>query len=181
MRRVAGVAGVVVLVLCACRDQRSSPSDRGAGLETAELTAEQRASAYAVAINGAFTLQPALVLLLNPAVLPRRRDAAPSDTLSPEVVRRLQARGVIQGTCTATAPSPRSAPICQARAAGYEIQFSDIFRIARDTIQLYLRAERYRASRDTLSYQPPLEFEQRYTLARSPEGWVEARKERLSR
>ncbi|HEX6815684.1 MAG TPA: hypothetical protein VF102_08435 [Gemmatimonadaceae bacterium] len=174
-------AGVAVLIAACSGDRGSSPNDRGAGLEVASLTAEQQAAAYAAALGGAFDLGPSLVLLLDPALLPRRRDAAPSDTLPAVVVRALTSRGVIQGSCTVAAASPRGTPICAAQSAGYKVQFSPVFRLHRDTVQVYLVAERYRPKSDTAGYQPPLQFEQRYALVRSGQRWRVARTERLTR
>jgi hypothetical protein len=175
------VGGSLVMLGAACGGEPpSSPSDRGYGLETASRSIDQRAAAYAAALRGAFDVGPGLVLLLNPAILPRSREAAPRDTLPPGVARALRGLGVVQGTCTATAPSPRVAPICPGAAAGYEVQFSDLYRLGRDTVQLFLTVERYRPARDTTGYQPPLRFEERYALARSGDGWSVVRQERLA-
>jgi len=170
------------MLVAACSGERGhgSPNDRGAGLEAAHLSAEQQASAYASALSGAFDLGPSLVLLLDPALLPRRRSDQPSDTLPAGVVRALSARGVVQGSCAAVAPSTRLAPVCKAQSAGYKVQFSPVFRMRGDTVQVYLVAERYRPTADTVGYQPPLELEQRYALVRSGRQWRIVRQERLT-
>lgn len=177
------MAGCAAIVIAACSGQggKSSPNDRGAGLEVRKLPADQQAAAYTAALGGAFDLGPPLVLLLDPAVLPRDRNAEASETIPPAVARALASRGVIQGSCRAAPASPREAPICTAQAAGYKVQFSPVFRLARDTVQVYLVAERYRPTSDSAGYQPPLEFEERYALVRSGGGrWRIARSERLT-
>ncbi len=176
------MAACVVMLVAACSGEgaRNSATDRGAGLEVEKLSADQQAAAYATALGGAFDLGPSLVLLLDPAMLPRRRGAQPSDTIPSAVTRALESRGVIQGSCAAVAASQRAAPVCKAQSAGYKVQFSPVFRLARDTMQVYVVAERYRATSDTTGYQPPLEFEQRYALVRSGRQWRAVRKERLT-
>jgi len=171
---------VVLIAACSGNGDGSSPTDRGAGLQAATLSADQQAAAYATAISGAFDLGPSLVLLLDPALLPRRRSAQPSDSLPPAVARALVSRGAIQGSCMAVPTSTRNAPICKAASAGYIVQFSPVFRLGRDTVQVYLVAERYRPASDTTGYQPPLEFERRYALVRSGREWRVVREERLT-
>jgi hypothetical protein len=180
--RAGATAAWIVILVAACSGDhgRSSANDRGAGLAVEKLPADQQAAAYAAALRGAFDLGPSLVLLLDPAVLPQRRGAEPSDTIPAAVTQALASRGVIQGSCTAVPASPHGAPICKAQSAGYKVQFSPVFRLTRDTVQVYLVAERYRATRDTAGYQPPLEFEQRYGLVRSGRQWRVASKERLT-
>ena len=177
---VAAACVAIVIAACSGQDGKGSANDRGAGLEIEKLPAEQQAAAYAAALGGAFDLGPQLVLLLDPAALPRRRGAESSDTIPAAVASALSSRGVIQGSCTAVAPSARDAPICNAQSAGYKVQFSPVFRLARDTAQVYLVAERYRPRSDSTGYQPPLEFEQRYALVRSGRQWRVARSERLT-
>ena len=180
--RAGAMAACVGMVIAACSGNggTSSPNDRGAGLATETLPADQQAAAYATALAGAFDLGPSLVLLLDPAALPRHRGAQPSDSIPAPVARALASRGAIQGSCTARPASTRQAPICKAQSAGYKVQFSPVFRLGRDTIQVYLVAERYRPTSDTTGYQPPLEFEQRYALVRSHGQWRIAREERLT-
>lgn len=182
MLRASATAACVAMLVAACSGAggRSSPSDRGAGLEVEHLSADQQASVYATALSGAFDLGPSLVLLLDPATLPRQRGAQPSDSLPTAVTRALASRGTIQGSCASAPASPHQAPICKAQTAGYKVQFSPVFRLSRDTVQVYLVAERYRPASDTAGYQPPLEFEQRYALVRAGRQWRVAREERLT-
>lgn len=174
------LAVAISIAACSGHGEASSPNDRGAGLTVETLSADQQAAAYAAALGGAFDLGPPLVLLLDPALLPRRRGTEASDSLPAAVSRALASRGVIQGACAAAPSSARDAPICRAQSAGYKVQFSPVFRLARDTAQVYLVAERYRPASDSAGYQPPLQFEQRYALVRSGQRWRIARQERLT-
>jgi|SRR6185312_10503295 len=178
--RVFAACGAVLIAACSGEQGNASANDRGAGLEVAHLSAEQQAAAYASALSGAFDLGPPLVLLLDPALLPRRRTDQPSDTLPAGVARALSARGVVQGSCAAVVPATRLAPVCKAQSAGYRVQFSPVFRMRGDTVQIYLVAQRYRPTAETAGYQPPLEFEQRYALVRSGRQWRIVRQERLT-
>ena len=178
-RRHASRAALALLVAACASEREDDANARGAGLSVASLSDAERAGAYAVALRGAFDVGPGLVLLLDPAVLPRTRGAQAANELPAEVVRVLRATGTIQGTCVPVGGAQKSAPICAADSVGYVVRVSDIFRLAGDTVQLYLTAETFRPSRDTTAFQPPLRLEQRYGLVRRGGGWVVAQKERL--
>jgi hypothetical protein len=174
--------GLLALLAGACTsNDAGSSSDRGAGLEVASLPASDRASAYAAAVREAFDVGPGLVLLLDPNVLPSARSGKTTHEVPSDVIRRLRGAGVIQGTCQPHSRTERMAPICTARTAGYIVRVSDIFRLATDSVQLYLTAERYRPSRDSTRAASRLRLEQRYSLARHGNAWVVATKERLVR
>ncbi|MDQ6830082.1 MAG: hypothetical protein M3081_14590 [Gemmatimonadota bacterium] len=180
MRIPVGVAIAVLAAACHSAADETL-SERGRGLSVAELNAVDQAHAYEIAVRGAFHLESALVLLLNPAHLPRKRDAQPADSLAPGVIKELRSMDVIQGACDAVAPSPKRTPICEGTLAGYEVQLSDIFQVSPDTVQFYITAERFRPSSDTLHNQQPLKLEQRYTLVRRAMAWSVAKKERMSK
>ena len=178
--RLRGRVLVIALASGACGSEQEDKSARGGGMPTAALPAARRATAYATGMRGMFDVGPGLVLLLDPALLPRSRTADPSDSAATDLVQALRATGTIQGTCAPRRGTDRrSAPICEAPAAGYIIRVSDIFQGNADTVQLYVTAERYRASRDTSGFQPPLRIEQRYDLTPRGDGWAVARKARL--
>ena len=174
---------LVVVIAAACsREREGSPTDRGAGLTVVELPPAERAGAYAAALRGAFDLGPGLVLLVNPALLPRGRDEeVAADTMAPEVVEALDASRVVQGRCTPSAAAETMAPICPGANAGYVVRFSELFGVGGDTVQLYVTFESYRPSQDTSAYQAPIRLEQRYELAKRGRAWVVARKERLAK
>lgn len=171
----------MLLAAAACGGEPDDPHARGLGLEEATLDAQSRAAAYAEALRGVFDVGPGLVLLLDPALLPRNRLAEARDTLDPSVVRALARTGTVQGTCAPSSGDPRTAPICPATMPGYIIRLSPIFQARGDTVELFVTAERYRATTDTTTFQPPLHIEQRYDLVPSRSGWTVARKARLAR
>jgi hypothetical protein len=167
-------------LVAACSSERSSDApSRGAGLRPATLSAAEQGTAYASALRATFEIQPNLVLLLDPALLPSARGGTSTHDLSPDVIGRMRSAGVIQGTCQPSRRAARASPVCAAERAGYVIRVSDIFRLAADTVQRYLTAERFRAARDTSGYQPPFQFEQRHQLVRRDDAWVVSKQERL--
>jgi hypothetical protein len=173
-------AFLLLAVGAACgRGHETHASDRGAGLTVATLSASEQAAAYAAALREAFDMGPRLVLLVDTAVLPSDRSGESTHALPADVVQRLRAVGVVQGTCRPRSGGDRVAPICAARRPGYVVQFSDVFNLARDTVQLYVTAERFRATSDSTSPASPLYFEQRYNLARRRGAWRVTTKARL--
>ena len=172
-------AGMVMLAACTSDGKGAHASGRGAGLDPASLPASASAAAYAAALGQAFDIGPGLVLLLDPTLLPSAGSGNATRELAPDVARRLRSTGVTQGTCEPRPGRSGAAPTCAARMAGYVVRVSDIFRLARDTVQLYVTAERYRPARDSTHFASPLRFEQRYSLARHGGGWVVVTQERL--
>jgi hypothetical protein len=148
---------LLLLVSLACAGDDANAGARGGGLPEADLPLARQASAYATGMRGMFDVGPGLVLLLDPAVLPRSRTAEPTDTVGADLQRALRGTGTIQGTCAPRRGTDRrSAPICNAEATGYIIRLSDIFQAKGDTVQLYVTAERYRASRVSLVFKTTL-------------------------
>jgi len=170
---------MVLLAACSSDGKGAHASGRGAGLSPASLPASARATAYGAALGQAFDIGPGLVLLLDPTLLPSAANGNATRELSADVARRLRSAGVTQGTCEPQAGHAGAAPTCAARAAGYVVRVSDIFRLAQDTVQLYVTAERYRPAQDSTHFASPLRFEQRYSLARNGGGWVVVTQERL--
>jgi hypothetical protein len=172
----------LLLIALACAGGEADGNARGGGLPEADLPLARQASAYATGMRGMFDVGPGLVLLLDPAILPRSRTGQATDSAGADLQQALRATGTIQGTCAPRRGSDRrSAPICAAEAAGYIIRVSHIFQARGDTVQLYVTAERYRASRDTTGFQPPLRIEQRYDLTPRGGEWSVARKARAVR
>jgi hypothetical protein len=179
-RRGATLLGLALVAACSS-ERGSDATDRGAGLQPATLSAAEQASAYATALRAAFEIQPNLVLLVDPTLLPSARSEKSTRELPADVIGRLRSTGVVQGTCRPTGRGARTSPVCPTGRAGYVIRASDIFRLPGDSVQLYLTAERYRAARDTSGYQPPFQFEQRFQLVRRDGAWVVSKQERLVR
>ncbi len=172
-------AGVGAVVAAAC--SKPSPAGRGAGLPLATLDPAVQAQAYTTAVRSEFDLGPDLVLLLDPTYLPSAHDNGSPAPIPPVLVRALRNTGAIQGTCDpqrATRRRSVPAPICRSDRPGYVVHVSEPFQLAADSVQLFVRFERYRATADTMANLGPLEIEHRYVLVPRPGGWRVAHKAR---
>lgn len=150
---------------------------RGAGLEVAALQPAERARIYRAAAGAAFDLGPGLVLQLHPLLLPREAGLAGGDSVPAPVVRAMRNAGTIAGTCDPAPAERGQLPVCDAAAAGYIVRYSDVLRIAHDTVQVYLDAEQY-----TVPGAPPaqvFQFEKAYQLVRQGGSWRVAREGRV--
>ena len=147
---------------------------RGRGLQPAGLAPSAQAGAYTAALGAAFELEPALSLLLDPRQLPRDAGFGAGPPMPPAVVAELRRRGVVRGSCqppldTSAGPTRREAPPCEAADPGYVVRASDVFRVAADTVQVHLGAERYRTPNG--GPQEALAFEKVYKLAARGDAW----------
>jgi hypothetical protein len=177
--RVLCVALLLVAGACATDEtEPASPGSRSAGRTRAQLSAADAAGAYAAALHEAFEINEGLMLLLDPAVLPRGGGYARSVTLPQPTVRALRATDTIRGLCEPARPKVGFAPRCDVAAQGYAVRMSDIFQLPGDTVRLYLTAERFTSARDTSGYHPAFAFEERYQLVRRAGQWVVVKKER---
>ena len=180
--RVLRLISAVLLALpTACTEapaDEQSPQSRSAGHTRARLQPADAAAAYVAALREAFEINSGLVLLLDPAILPRAGGYATSVRVPEPHVRALLATDAIRGVCRPDRPNPKYAPRCDVPSQGYAIRVSDIFQLAADTMQLYLTAERFTSKRDTSGYHPAFAFEERYRLLRRGNGWTVLKKER---
>jgi len=121
------------------------PDVRGAGLRTAALDDRGRAQVYAAALRQAFDVDSSLVLLVDPAILPRNGTFARNAKLSDDVVSTMRSEGVARGTCE-TAADQSHAPRCAASGPGYVVRFSDVYQANGDTVRVFLAAQRFRTT-----------------------------------
>lgn len=156
----------------------TSPGSRSAGRTRAQLGPAEAAAAYAAALHEAFEINAGLMLLLDPAVLPRGGGYARGVNVPQPTVRALRATDAIRGECQPARPKVGYAPRCDVAAQGYAVRVSDIFQLPGDTVRLYLTAERFTSARDTSGYHPAFAFEERYQLVRRGGQWVVVKKER---
>ncbi|HEX6533008.1 MAG TPA: hypothetical protein VF041_00340 [Gemmatimonadaceae bacterium] len=174
-RWVVGLA----LVIGACGGDDYANAARGRGLREAELPAAERAAVYEAAVRAAFTQGPSLSLLLYPELLPRESGYGKGAPVPGDVARALRSASVVRGTC---GPFPdeerRSAPRCQASMAGYVVRFSPVLAMGRDSVQVYLQAQRY----DLPAGPPhqPFAFERAYQLVRRNGEWRVVREGRVA-
>jgi hypothetical protein len=130
----------------ACGERGSDgPDIRGNGLRAAAVDDQARALVYDAALRQAFDVDSALVLLIDPAILPRNGTFARDTKLPPGVVSALQRAGTTRGTCEAV-DDGRRAPQCAAAGPGYVVRFSDIYQARGDTVRVFLAAQRFRTT-----------------------------------
>jgi hypothetical protein len=168
--RVAAGGAALALAAAGCGgDDPNAGVVRGRGLQPAALPPAAEARVYMAALGAAFELGPSLSLLLHPRRLPRTAGLAGGDPVPAAVVAALQQRDVIRGRCEPPLDESREPPTCQAAGPGYVVRGSDVFRVAGDTVQLHLAAERYRTPNG--DPQEALSFEKVYKLAGSGSAW----------
>ena len=173
--RLVGIIVAAAILGCPTKDTTAGDHVRGTGLEPASMSAAEQAGVLAVALRAAFDIGPSLTLLLDPAVLPRTRGYAGGDTLAMAVQRALR-DSVVQGVCATVARADR-APVCEASTPGYVVRSSLPFRMAGDTLLLYVMAERYDTR--TSGRHPRFRFETAYQLLKRNRTWAVVRQARL--
>ena len=139
------------------------------------MGASEQAGVLAVALRSAFDVGPSLTLLLDPAVLPRTRGYGGGDTLAMAVQRALR-DSIVQGVCTPVA-SADHAPVCEVATPGYVVRASMPFRMAGDTLLLYVMADRYDTR--TSGRHPRFRFETAYQMLKRGGTWAVVRQARL--
>lgn len=177
MTRLNASGALAALLLLGCGTP-SGPDVRGGGLPSARLGAAAVAGAYDAALRSAFDPDSALVLLVEPHLLPRDGSyATRSPTLGDDVVRSLRGQGMVNGTCTPQRPSAKHAPRCEARLPGYVVRFSEPYQMGRDTLRLFVYAERFRTTAG-VGPNGRFDFETGFQLVRDGAGWRVAREAR---
>ena len=178
-RRLVGVPLLALLPLAACRPAGHADGDvvRGRGLRVAALPVDSRARIYEAALGAAFELGPSLTLLLDPRLLPRTAGLAAGETMPAELAAALRRRAIVRGVCQPPTGGARRTPRCDARAPGYVVRFSDVFRVAPDSVQVHLAAQRY----DTRNSGPSeaLRFEKVFQLVGREDAWRAVREARV--
>jgi hypothetical protein len=153
------------------------PDVRGSGLRAAAVDDRSRALIYDAALRQAFDVDSSLILLVDPAMLPRNGSFARDAKLAPDVVSGLQGAGMTRGSCEA-ADDGKRAPQCVSPGPGYVVRFSDVYQAKGDTVRVFLAAQRFRT---TTGLGPPqrFAFESGFEIVRRGEaGWRVAREGR---
>jgi hypothetical protein len=184
LRRITGralaIASIALLFanVVACGTNGSDgPDVRGNGLRAAGVDDRSRALVYDAALRQAFDVDSTLILLVDPAILPRNGSFARDAKLSSDVVSRLQQAGMTRGTCE-TVDDGKRAPQCVSPGPGYIVRFSDVYQAKGDTVRVFLAAQRFRT---TTGVGPPqrFAFESGFEIVRRGEnGWRVAREGR---
>ena len=177
--RALALSSVALLLLnvIACGDRGGDgPDVRGNGLRPAALDDQARALVYDAALRQAFDVDSALVLLVDPAILPRNGTFARDAKLNGEVVTDMQRAGMTRGTCETT-DDTRHAPQCAAAGPGYVVRFSDIFQAKGDTVRVFVAAQRFRTTTG-LGPAGRFAFESGFEVVKRDDGWHVAREGR---
>ena len=173
---VSSIALLLVNVIACGERGGDGPDIRGGGLRPAPLDDRGRAGVYSAALRQAFDVDSALVLLVDPAILPRNGSFDRDATLSDDVVTTMQRSGITRGTCEA-AGEERRAPSCAAAAPGYVVRFSDVYQGMGDTVRVFLAAERFRTTSGVGPSQR-FAFESAFEVVKQGGGWRVAREGR---
>jgi hypothetical protein len=81
----------------------------------------------------------------------------------------MRTSGLVHGTCQLSTTDDRHTPVCETATAGYIVRFSEIFRIAPDTVQVHLLSVRYQTPTSTPS--ESLRFEKVYRIVGAGDKW----------
>ena len=152
------------------------PDVRGSGLRAAALDDGARAAVYGAALRQAFDVDSALVLLVDPAILPRNGTFARDLELGGDVVSAMRNAGVARGTCE-TPEDQSHAPKCAASGPGYVVRFSDVFQGKGDTVRVFLAAQRFRTTTG-LGPAQRFAFETGFEVVKQGGSWRVAREGR---
>lgn len=174
---VASVALLFANVIACGQRAGDGPDVRGNGLRAAAVDDEARALIYDAALRQAFDVDSSLVLLVDPAILPRNGSFARDAMLGADVVTGLQRAGMTRGSCE-TVDDGKHSPQCAAAGPGYVVRFSDVYQALGDTVRVFVAAQRFRT---TTGLGPPqrFAFESGFEVVRRGEkGWRVAREGR---
>lgn len=176
-RAAIPVAAWLLLGGCAGGDDDANVV-RGRGLQPAALAVAAEAQIHDAVARSAFDPSPDLHLLMSSRRLPRTAGVIGGPPTSPALLRALRGGGMIEGSCAAPADSAAGAvPLCKAGAPGYLLRTTQPLQLAGDTVQIYLRADRY-----TIPGAPAPEafhFEKAYQLVPRDGRWRVVREGRV--
>lgn len=173
-RRVAAMWAAVAsaALVAGCEGgARASDDVRGGGLPVATLEPAIAAAAYEAALREAFDVDSALVLVVDPAPLPRDGSLHREGKLHDDVVRALLAGGTVRDICEPHRPDPKRGPQCATAAPGYVVRFSDVYRMTGDSARLFVAAERFQ-TRSGIGPAGRFAFETGFQLVRRGGQWT---------
>jgi hypothetical protein len=141
---------------------------RGHGLAIATLPAADQAHVYEAAARAAFDVDNTS-LLLDRRLLPRETGLAPSGRVSDDVLAQLRHGGTIKGVCEPPLTGVVGTARCTADAPGYVVRYSPVFTLARDSVQVYVYAQKYDTPASGRS--ETLRFERAYQVVHHANAW----------
>lgn len=172
-------AAVLAMLAIGCsKVGRGDSYARGHLLKVASLPAGAESRIYEAAIRSAFDVDPLLTLRMHPRRLARTAGDTGGDPTPGSITRSLRERGLVLGSCEPVRTSPTDTPRCSGPEAGYVIRGSDVFRISKDTVEIYFAAEKFGAS--TGQKPEALRFEKIYQLVGRGLAWRVVREGRVN-
>jgi hypothetical protein len=157
----------LVLVAAACAGDDSN-FVRGRGMTVAALPAADQAQVYEAAARGAFDVDNTR-LLLDARLLPRVTGLADAGRIPDSVVSQIHGRTPIRGDCQPPLAGAHGAPTCSADYPGYVLRYSPVFGLGKDSVQVYVYAQKYDTPASGRS--ETLRFERAYQVARHGSAW----------
>ena len=176
----ASLQRIAVLTVLAAACTSRAPEDsyaRGHRLSVAKLSPAAEAQVVDAATREAFDVEPGLTLRVHPRRLPREAGDQGGTPVPSGLVRALRERGLVLGTCEPARTSPRDTPRCAGPEAGYIIRPSEVFLVARDTVEVNLAAEKFGAA--TGQKPEALRFEKVYQVVKEGSRWRVIREGRM--
>ena len=177
--RALAFSSVALLLanVIACGERGTDgPDIRGNGLRAAALDDHARALVYDATLRQAFDVDSSLILLVDPAILPRNGTFARDARLGDDVVGGLRRAGMTRGSCE-TVDDGKHSPQCAAEGPGYIVRFSDVYQGRADTVRVFVSGQRFRT---TAGVGPATRFafESGFEVVKQGERWRVAREGR---
>lgn len=137
---------LLIAQVVACGDRGGDgPDVRGSGLRAAAVEDQSRAMIYDAALRQAFDVDSTLILLVDPAILPRNGTFTRDAKLSDATIQAMHRAGMTRGSCE-PADDGRRAVQCAAAGPGYVVRFSDAYQGKGDTVRVFVAAQRFRTT-----------------------------------
>jgi hypothetical protein len=164
------------MIACA-GGEGDGPDIRGSGLRAAAVDDQSRATIYDAALRQAFDVDSSLILLVDPAILPRNGTFARGAKLSDATIQAMHRAGMTRGTCESV-DDGRHAAQCAATGPGYVVRFTDVYQAKGDTVRVFVAAQRFRTT-SGIGPAQRFAFESGFEIVKQgPKGWRVAREGR---
>ena len=142
---LSSIALLFANVIACGGGEGDGPDVRGSGLRAAAVNDQSRAAIYDAALRQAFDVDSSLILLVDPAILPRNGTFARGAKLSDATIQALHRAGMTRGTCEAV-DDGRHAAQCAAAGPGYVVRLTDVYQELGDTVRVFVAAQRFRTT-----------------------------------
>lgn len=172
--RVVSLLVIAVAAASCAKGDPNADQARGHALSIVAPDPAEYSAIYKAALGASF--QPGTSLLLDPQYLPRSQGWSGGDPVPDDIRRELRNRSIVLGVCKPDR-SQKSVPVCDAEDQGYVVRISPVFRVAGDTVEVYVGVVKYRTNPNQPS--EALRYEKAYRAVGSGENWAVIREARL--